>query len=74
MVLDDERTYELQWKGNGWGYVERESVRLWDRIDDIMCDDITCDDLHLVSVAGMDDITCYDLNQECEITGLELMT
>ena len=45
-------------------------MRLWDRIDDIMCDDITCDDLHLASVAGMDDITCDDLNPECEIMGL----
>ena len=49
-------------------------MRLWDRIDDIMCDDITCDDLHLASVAGMDDITCDDLtyddlNPECEIMG-----
>ena len=53
-------------------------MRLWDRIDDIMCDDITCDDLHLASVAGMDDITCDDLtyddlNPECEIMGLGLM-
>ena len=37
-----------------------------------------CEDLHLTSVAGMDDITCYDLtyddpNQECEIIGLGLM-
>ena len=31
------------------------------RIDDIMYDDITCEDLHLVSVAGMDDITSDDL-------------
>ena len=43
-----------------------------------MCDDITCDDLHLVSVAGMDDITCDDLtyddlNPECKIMGLGLM-
>ena len=49
-------------------------MRLWDRIDDIMCDDIACDDLHLASVAGMDDITCDDLtddylNPECEIMG-----
>ena len=35
------------------------------RIDDIMCDDITCEDLHLASVAGMDDQTYDDLNQEC---------
>ena len=40
------------------------------RIDDIMCDDITYVDLHLVSVAGIDDITLYDLtyddrNPEC---------
>ena len=39
-------------------------MRLWDRIDDIMCDDITCDDLHLASVAGMDDITCDDLTYD----------
>ena len=42
-------------------------MRLWYRIDDIMCDDITCNDLHLASVAGMDDITCDDLNPECKI-------
>ena len=30
-----------------------------------MFDDIACDDPHLASVAGMDDITCYDLNPEC---------
>ena len=35
-----------------------------------MCDDIICEDLHLVSVAGMNDIPCDDLtyddlNQEC---------
>ena len=42
-------------------------MRLWDRIDDIMCDDITYDDLHLANVAGMDFITCDDLNQECKI-------
>ena len=42
-------------------------------IDGIMCDDIMCGDLHLAKVAGMDDITCDDLNQECEIMGLELM-
>ena len=40
------------------------------RIDDIMCDDLTCEDLHLVSVAGMDDITCDnqiydDQNPDC---------
>ena len=40
------------------------------RIDDIMCDDIICGDLQLASVAGMDDIPCYnltydDLNPEC---------
>ena len=45
-------------------------MRLWDRIDDIMCDDITCDGLHLATMVGMDDITCDDLiyddlNQEC---------
>ena len=39
-------------------------------IDDIVCDDITCADLHLVSVAGMVEITCDDLtynelNPEC---------
>ena len=49
-------------------------MRLWDRIYDIMCDDITRDDLHLVSVAGMDDMTCDDLtcddvNSECENMG-----
>ena len=43
-------------------------MRLWDRIDDIMCADITGDDLHLASVAGLvditcDDLTCDDLNQ-----------
>ena len=48
-------------------------MRLWDRIDDIMCDD-----LHLASVAAMDDITCDDLtyddlNPECEITVLGMM-
>ena len=48
-------------------------MRLWDRIDDIMCDDITCDDLHLASVAGMEHITYDDLNLECEIMGLGLM-
>ena len=42
-------------------------------VDDIMCDDITCDDLHLASVAGMDDLTYDDANQECEIVGLGLM-
>ena len=31
------------------------------RIGDIMCDDTTCEDLHLVRVAGMDDIICADL-------------
>ena len=35
------------------------------RIDDIMCDDITCEDLHLAIVAGMDDLTYDDINQEC---------
>ena len=35
------------------------------RIDHIMCDYTTCEDLHLASVAGMVDITCDDLNQEC---------
>ena len=40
------------------------------RIDDIMCDSISCEDHHLASVAGMDDIPCYDLtyddlNPEC---------
>ena len=40
------------------------------RIDDIMCDEITCEVLHLSSVAGIDDIPCYDLtlddlNPEC---------
>ena len=45
-------------------------MRLWDRIDDIMCADITGDDLHLASVARMDDIPCDDLiyddlNPEC---------
>ena len=44
-------------------------MRLWDRIDDIICDDITCDDLSLANVAGTDDITCHDLNVECEIIG-----
>ena len=34
------------------------------RIDAIMYDDITCEDQHLASVAGMDDITCDDLNPE----------
>ena len=34
------------------------------RIDDIMCDDTTCEDQHLASVAGMDDIPCYDLHPE----------
>ena len=43
-----------------------------------MCDHITCDDLHLMSVAGMDDITCDyltydDLNPESEIMALGLM-
>ena len=44
-----------------------------------MCDDITCEDLHLVSVAGMDDITCDDLTYDdlnldvCEIVVLGLM-
>ena len=62
--MKNERTYELQCNGRGWGYVERESV--WDYgigIDDIMCDDITCD-LHLASVAGMDDIKCDDLTYD----------
>ena len=44
-------------------------VRLWDRNYVIICDDIKFDDLHLTSVAGMDDITCDDLNLECEIIG-----
>ena len=44
-------------------------MRLWDRIDDIMCYDITCDDLQIASVAGMDDITCDELNPEFEIMG-----
>ena len=44
-------------------------MRLWDRIDDIMCGDITCDDLSLASVAGMDHITCDHLNPEFEIMG-----
>ena len=44
--------------------IEIQSVRLWDRIDDIMCDDVTCDDLHLASVAGMDDITGDDLTYD----------
>ena len=35
------------------------------RSDDIMWDDITCEGLHLASVAGMDDLTHDDLNQEC---------
>ena len=34
------------------------------RIDDIMCVDITCEDQHLASVAGMNDITFYDLKYE----------
>ena len=43
-----------------------------------MCDDITCYDRHLVSVDGIDDLTCDDLiyddlNQECEIIGQWLM-
>ena len=46
------------------------------RIDDIMHDDITCEDLHLMSVAGMDDIPCDDLiyddlNQECVRYGMD---
>ena len=50
--------------------IKIQGARLWDRIDDIMCDDITCDEIHLTSVAGMDDITCDDLtyddlNLEC---------
>ena len=49
--------------------IKIQSVRLWDRIDDIMCDDIPSDDLHLASVAMMDDQTCDNLNQECEIVG-----
>ena len=44
-------------------------MRFWDKIEDIICEDITCDDLSLTSVAGMDDITSDDLNQECEIMG-----
>ena len=31
-----------------------------------------CDDIHLASVAGMYDITCDDINPECEIMGLGL--
>ena len=33
-----------------------------------------CDDLHLASVAGMDDITCDDLNPETcvEIDGMRI--
>ena len=39
-------------------------------IDNIMCDNITCEDKHLPSVAGMDNVPCYDLiyddlNAEC---------
>ena len=33
-------------------------------IDDIMCNAITCEDLYLASVAGMDDITCYELTYD----------
>ena len=44
-------------------------MRLWVRIDDIMCCDITCVDLHLSIMDGIDDITCDDLNQEFEIMG-----
>ena len=51
--------------------IKIQSVRLWVRIDDIMCDGITCVDLHLACVAGIDDITCYDLNPACEIMGQE---
>ena len=45
-------------------------MRLWDRIDDIMCDSLTCDEQYLASVDGMDDITYDDLiyddlNLEC---------
>ena len=58
--------------------IQIRKMRLWDWVDDIMCDDITRDDLHLASVAGMDDITCDDityddLNPECEIMALGLM-
>ena len=35
------------------------------RIDDIIFEDITCEYQHLSSVAGMDDLTYDDLNQEC---------
>ena len=35
--------------------------------------DIMCDDIHLASVAGMIDITCNNLNRECEIMGLGLI-
>ena len=35
------------------------------RIDNIKCDDIIYEDIQLSSVAGMDDITCDDLNPEC---------
>ena len=49
---------------------------MWDfgiGIDNIMCDDVI-----LASVAGMDDITCYDLtydylNPQCGIMILGLM-
>ena len=40
-------------------------------IDDIMCDIITCEDLHPASMAGMDDITYDDLNQECARYGTD---
>ena len=68
------------WYNIWWSNIWWSKSRMFDYgtgIDDIMCDDITCD-LHLAGVARMDDITCkdiiyYDLNLECEITGLELM-
>ena len=46
------------------------------RIDDIMCDDITREDLHLLSVAGMHNITSDDplydvLNPKCVRYGID---
>ena len=44
-----------------------------------MCDDLTCEDLNLASMAGTDDMTCYDrtyddLNPDvCENVVLGLM-
>ena len=39
-----------------------------------MCDDVTCEYLHLTGMAGMDDITCDDLNQDlCENVVLGLI-